>query len=82
MMYNCGDQHQTLNIEILERFQLKVLRIITDAPLYVPNVVIIRDLQVMSVGQEVRNYSVTYWQKLDEPQQPVKISISKTKLQS
>jgi len=32
------------NLEILERFQSKVLRIITDAPCYVPNAVIKRDL--------------------------------------
>jgi hypothetical protein len=43
------------NLEILERFQSKVLRIITDAPWYVPNEVIKRDLQVLSVRQEVRN---------------------------
>jgi len=36
-----------------------VLRIITDALRYVPNAVIIRDLQVLSVRQEERNYSVT-----------------------
>jgi hypothetical protein len=48
------------NIEILERFQSKVLRIITDAPWYVPNTVIQRDLQVLSVRQKVRNYSVAY----------------------
>jgi predicted kinase len=51
------------NLEILERFQSKVLRIITDARRYVPNVVIKRDLQVLTVRQEVRNYSVTYRQK-------------------
>jgi hypothetical protein len=28
------------NIEILERFQAKVLRMITDAPQYVPNMVL------------------------------------------
>jgi len=28
--------------------------------------VIKRDLQVLSVGQEVRNYSVTYRQRLDD----------------
>jgi hypothetical protein len=37
------------NIDILERFQSKVLRIITDAPWYVRNAVIKRDLQVSSV---------------------------------
>jgi hypothetical protein len=53
------------DIEILERFQSKVLRIVTDAPWYVPNAVTKRDLKVPSVRQEVRNYSVTYRQRLD-----------------
>ena len=39
------------NLEILESFQSKVLLIITDAPRYVPNAVIMRDLQVLSVRQ-------------------------------
>jgi hypothetical protein len=47
-------------------FQSKELRIITDAPLYVPNAVIKRDLKVLSVRQEVRNYSVTYRHRLDD----------------
>jgi hypothetical protein len=58
------------HLEILERFQSKVLRILTDAPwyVYVPNAVIRRDLQVPTVRQEVRNYSVTYRQRLaDHP---------------
>ena len=46
------------NIETLEKFQSKVLRIITDAPRYVANAVIKRDLKVLSVSQEVRNYYV------------------------
>ena len=54
------------NIDILERFQSKVLRIITDAPWYVPNTAIRRDLRVFSVRQEVRNYSVTYRHRLDD----------------
>jgi len=32
----------------------------------VPNAVIIRGLQVLSVRQEVRNYSVTYRQRLND----------------
>ena len=48
------------NVDILERFQSKVLRIITDAPWYVPNAVIKHDLQEPSVRQEVRTFSVTY----------------------
>ena len=42
------------SIEILERFQSKVLRIITDAPWYVPNTMLRRDLQVLSVKQEAK----------------------------
>ena len=54
------------NIGIPERFQSKVLRIITDAPWYVPNTVIRHDLRVFSVRQEVLNYSVTYSHRLDD----------------
>jgi hypothetical protein len=35
----------TSNIEIPERFQFKVLGTTVDAPWYVPNTVILRDLQ-------------------------------------
>jgi len=54
------------NIETPKRFQSKVLGIITDAPQDVPNAVIKRDLKVLSVRKEVRNYSVTYRQRLDD----------------
>ena len=53
------------NLEILERFQLKVLRIITGALWYVPNTVLKSDLQVPTVRQEVKHYSATYRQRLD-----------------
>jgi hypothetical protein len=36
----------TSNIEILERFQSKALRTITDAPWYVPNVILRQDLRL------------------------------------
>jgi len=52
------------NIDILERFQSKILRIITDAPWYVSNTVIRRDLRVLPVRQEVKNY-ITYRHRLD-----------------
>jgi len=55
----------TSNIDILEKFQSKVLRITTDAPWYVPNAVIKHDLQVLSVRQEVRAFSVTYHARLE-----------------
>jgi hypothetical protein len=47
----------TSNIEILERFQSKALRMIVDAPWYVPNTVIRRDLQILRVKEEIRRYS-------------------------
>jgi len=53
------------NLEILERFQSKVLRIITDIPWYMPTSVIQRDLQVPTVKQEARKYSANYKNRLD-----------------
>lgn len=52
------------NIEILERFQSKVLRTIVDAPWYVPNKVIAHDLHMCSVKEEVSNYSQKYANRL------------------
>jgi hypothetical protein len=54
----------TSNIEILERFQSKALRIIVDAPWYVPNTHIRRDLQLTSVKEEIRRYSSQYSARL------------------
>jgi hypothetical protein len=54
----------TSNIEILERFQSKVLRIIVDAPWYVPNSLIRRDLSCPTVKKELRRYSSHYGDRL------------------
>jgi hypothetical protein len=50
----------TSNIEILEHFQSKDLRMIVDAPWYVPNTLIRRDLQIPSVKEEISHYSSNY----------------------
>jgi hypothetical protein len=50
----------TSNIEIVERFQSKALRMIVDAPRYVPNTVIRRDLKIPTVKEEIRRYSSQY----------------------
>jgi hypothetical protein len=42
------------SVDILERFQSKVLRIITGAPWYVTNTVVRRDLRFLPVRQEVK----------------------------
>jgi hypothetical protein len=53
------------NIDILERFQSKVLRIITEAPRYVPNTMLRGDLHVPSVKREVRDHSTSYRLRLN-----------------
>jgi hypothetical protein len=50
----------TSNIEILERFQSKALRMIVDAPWYVPNTLIRRDLHISTVKGEIRRFSSYY----------------------
>jgi hypothetical protein len=58
------DMASTSNIQILERFQSKALRIIVDAPWYVPNTVIRSDLQTPTVKEETRRYSSQYSARL------------------
>jgi hypothetical protein len=49
------------NIEILERFQSKVLRLIVDAPWYVSNYVIRKDLRIPTVKEEeISRFSSLY----------------------
>jgi hypothetical protein len=50
----------TSDIEILERFQSKALRMIVDTPWYVPNTVIRKGLQIPRVKDEIRRYSTQY----------------------
>jgi hypothetical protein len=54
----------TSNIEILERFQSKVLHMIVDAPWYVHNSLIRRDLSCPTVKEEIRRYSSHYGDRL------------------
>jgi hypothetical protein len=54
----------TSNIEILECFQSKALRMTMDAPWYVQNTVIRRDLQIPTVKEEIRRYSSQYSARL------------------
>jgi hypothetical protein len=48
------------NIEILERFQSKVLRLIVDAPWYVSNSIIRMDLQIPTVKEEISRFCSLY----------------------
>jgi hypothetical protein len=48
------------NIEILDRFQSKVLRLIVNAPWYFPNSVIRKDLRIPKVKEEISRFSSHY----------------------
>jgi hypothetical protein len=52
------------NIEKIELFQSKALRIIVNAPWFVPNWVIQQDLQIPSVKEEIKNSSEKYHLRL------------------
>jgi hypothetical protein len=54
----------TSNIEILQHFQSKALCMIVDAPWYLPNIVIQRDLQTPTVKEEIHRYSSQYSARL------------------
>jgi hypothetical protein len=54
----------TSSIEILERFHSKASRMTVDAPWYVPNTAIRRDLQTPTVKKEIRRYSSQYSARL------------------
>jgi hypothetical protein len=51
------DTASTSNIEILERFQSKALRMITDAPWYVTSALLRRGLHIPSVKEEIQRLS-------------------------
>jgi hypothetical protein len=55
----------TSNIEILERFQSKALSMITDAPWYVTNAILRRDLHIPSLKEEIQRLSSQYSARLD-----------------
>lgn len=52
------------NIEIMQRFQNKVLRLLVDAPWYVPNSIIARDLKIPTIREEIKRFAVKYHARL------------------
>lgn len=52
------------NIEILQRFQSKTLRFISNAPWYVTNKAIHRDLKILTVTEEIKKFSTRYLDRL------------------
>jgi hypothetical protein len=55
----------TSNIEILERFQSKVLRMITEAPWYEANALLRRDLHISSFKEDIQRLSSKYSARLN-----------------
>ena len=61
------------NIEIIQRFQNKLLRIITNAPWYISNDR--NDLNISLVIDEVRRYSFNYMQRFANHSNPLAIAL-------
>lgn len=59
------------NLEILERFQAKMLRIITQGPWFVPNSLIARDLKVPTVKEEIKHQYMKYSTRLQAHPNPI-----------
>ena len=52
------------HLDTLDRFQSKALRLLTNAPWFVPNAIIRNDLRVTTIRQEVKKHYNTYRQRL------------------
>lgn len=52
------------NIEILQRFQSKTLRLITNAPWYITNKAIHSDLNIPFIKNEINRFSTTYLRRI------------------
>ena len=53
-----------LNLDIIQRIQSKTLRLMLDAPWYVTNAAIHRDLAIETVKKEIKRYSEHYEERL------------------
>jgi hypothetical protein len=54
------------NIEILERLQSKVFRLMVNAPWYVPNSAIRKDLRILTIKEEIGRFSSHYDVRISE----------------
>lgn len=63
------------NVDILERFQSKTLRLITNAPWFVRNSTISRDLCIPSINEEIQRFSEKYVQRLSNHPNVLAVSL-------
>ncbi|CAD6229611.1 GSCOCG00012115001-RA-CDS [Cotesia congregata] len=59
------------NLEILQRFQNKTIRNIVNAPWYVSNAIISRDLSIPTIKEEIMRLSVKYEGRLENHPNPI-----------
>jgi hypothetical protein len=52
------------NIEILQRYQNKVLRTTVNAPWYIPNKILHTDVKIPTIREEMTKFSVKYRDKI------------------
>lgn len=65
----------TSNIEIMQRYQSKTLRAITNAPWFVTNKAIHRDLNMPTLREEINNYSARYLDRISNHPNPLAICL-------
>jgi hypothetical protein len=62
------DTASNSNIEMLQRYQNKVLRAIVYALWYISNKILHTDLKVPTIGEEITKFSVKYRDKINNKQ--------------
>jgi len=60
------DRTSNWSIEILQRFQNKIFRIIVDAPWYITNDTLYQDLNISYIRDEIRRHSQRYADRMKE----------------
>lgn len=63
------------NIEILQRYQSKTLRLITNAPWFITNKCIHHDMKMPTVKEEINSIRTNYLQRLSNQTNPLAISL-------
>ena len=65
MAFHYGERHPSQTLRYLQRLQNKILRMVTNAPWYVPNHVLHSDLQIPTIREEITRLSTSYKAKID-----------------
>lgn len=63
------------NVNMLERYQSKTLRLITNAPWFVTNKAILKDLEMETVKDEIRRFSENYLNRLSVHPNPLAVAL-------